>query len=187
MNLNNLFSFSVSGWDKPWFESHLGAYKIKANGRKATVAFRYSSTGIDWLTDFFAWPINGIHSGFAASYFSLIKSLVEDIKDCDPEEIVFTGFSKGGALAQIANEDQIFTCPTEAIVFGAPKSMVKKGTGRSTRYEVGGDIVPRMPPLWYTHVGARVRLDWKIIPRFSAHKPSVYRAALIQGGIDGNI
>jgi len=183
---NNLFEFAVRGWDKPTYENPItkAAFKIKKEEDILFIAFRYTTESwIDWLWDFFACKTSNIHSGFLASYLSLYLPLRRAIKEQGQfDHIMFVGFSKGGAIAQIAANELPYS--TQAIGFATPRWAGKKYLVNypvnTIRVEMGEDIVPRIPFKWmgYYPVGILLQITPKAFPKFSVHKPSAYREAL---------
>lgn len=110
------------------------------------------------------------HGGFTACYLSIFKALNKAIKT-SPYPIKFVGYSKGGAMAQIAYErmpelhkDKKFLIPT---VFGSPRVYgffsVPRLPDRMKdiqRFEYRGDMVTKVPFFFmrFRHTGERIPL-----------------------------
>jgi hypothetical protein len=174
-------------------------YTKNINNRKTLViAFRGTSTKREILTDlnFFSSNITirgykiGIHTGF----FNTFKSMKEQIlktaqniaKQEQIEEILITGHSLGGAVANIASlfiKDAL-DIPISLITFEAPKPFNRQGadlveemigTENIHRYV---DSMDRVPKLGYngtfgSHAGKEVDSTWNILQPTSmidAHK-----------------
>ncbi|KAJ1963541.1 hypothetical protein GGI12_001990 [Dipsacomyces acuminosporus] len=110
-------------WDKKGVRPSYGYVAVKANTKEIIVAFRGSTTFMDWVTDarfnFESWPsgVKGakVHDGFHDAYFSdasNIKSVVARLLKANPSfSIVLTGHSLGGAQATVAAADFALTHP----------------------------------------------------------------------------
>ena len=156
-----------------------------------------------WRTCFRFWPKRwryGIraHAGFVDGW----ESIADDVSNAVAEyelsntPIVFAGFSKGGALAQLAYLD-IGGRPTDSCVaFGAPRVFWpwwSKASGNIERHYVRGDTVTRVPPLvlGYRHVGQGngygvwrllllpFTLLWQMIIGTAFHSPKLYSRMLM--------
>ena len=111
------------------------------------------------------------HGGFTACYLSIFKALNKAIKK-SPYPIKFVGYSKGGAIAQIAYErmpavhkDKQFLIPT---VFGSPRvygffsvSQLPDRMKDLQRFEYRGDMVTKVPFFFmrFRHTGERIPLN----------------------------
>lgn len=134
----------------------------------AVLAFRGSSTSMDWVHDFIAQqteftPIENAgntHKGFTDIYLSLREQIFQLLALIPPELPLFiTGHSLGGALATLAAVDiatnTIFSSPI-VYTFGAPRvgdpSFVKYYNYTVPihwRIQNKYDIVPHLPTLVY--------------------------------------
>lgn len=150
------------------------------------VVFRPTEgTAWDWIWNFFVAPFGGIHSGFAWMYVGIVNRVLRvlEIRERRRGErwpVIFTGFSRGGALAEMCAVDSVFEpWKPKAVSFAAPRWTVKRiEAPQVERIQCGGDVVCRVPPWPYRDVGKVVRLRWKWIPSFRAHGYSVYREAV---------
>lgn len=182
---NELFEFTVRGWDKPTHQNGLTdtAFKVKKENGTLYIAFQYTNDSIiSWLWDLFVCRWKGVHAGFMASYLSVYLPLRREIKKNEPYNLIhFTGFSKGGALAQIANSNK-YLHDTIATSYAAPMWHGKdfRPMGLNILYEYGGDIVCSLPPkiFGYKKTCTPIRLEWKDSLSFTAHSPGAYRDAI---------
>lgn len=155
------------------------------------VVFRYTATEQDWHQNMKFWPKIcrhpvyqdvKIHTGFWEQYSSISNTWKNTVKNLfdpsrvDPKNttekarrVVFTGFSLGAALAEIAAWDYRveFLGIIDCIVFGCPRvgnSMFaqefNKHITTSARYYYGMDPCPALPPLLlgYRHVKNPIHL-----------------------------
>ncbi|MBE9061181.1 LamG-like jellyroll fold domain-containing protein [cf. Phormidesmis sp. LEGE 11477] len=155
---------------------------IVGDDEKIILAFRGTENLTDWLTnielDKDAWPtdkpIGNAHSGFYRSLRSvwprIIKSL--DKLNTHNQPIWITGHSLGGALAALAcatlrlQEGKKYNV-MGAYTFGQPRVGDRKLAqafdadfkARFFRVINDNDSVPRVPHIWYEHMGTLVYWD----------------------------
>ncbi len=112
---------------------------------------------LDWCVDFHAelkpwYPGTGLcHSGFSAA----VESIAGKVEAAtSPGMRIYTGHSKGGALAQLAalRYCQIAHRPAVCTTFGAPRcgnedfvEALSDSPVSLMRYEAAGDVVPHVP------------------------------------------
>lgn len=178
MELIELLDFAVKGWDNP---NGTAPWDIKTQIQDRVLYIAFPPTQgnfFSWIVNLLAYSMLGIHFGFYAAYFLAVKRVKDTAIRLGVKEIHFTGFSRGGAMAEIGACDAYFNeFNTKATSFAAPKWSLRPKFGKITRYEVGGDIVPQLPPFYWSP-RVRVRIQWRTIPSFTAHSPAVYREAL---------
>jgi len=132
------------------------------------LAFRGSSTSIDWVYDFIAQQTEYLpaknagqtHKGFSDIYYTLRQQVIELLSQCDSDKPLYiTGHSLGGALATLAALDIAVNTPFRKIIvytFGAPR-VGDPAFVRAYNYTVPihwrfqnkYDIVPHLPTLVY--------------------------------------
>lgn len=134
----------------------------------AILAFRGSSTSIDWISDFIAQqkpcPLienaGYTHKGFTDIYMTLRPAIFAQLQLIDSDKPLFiTGHSLGGALATLAALDIAHNSPYGPPIvytFGAPRigdpSFVKAynySVPIHWRIQNKYDIVPHLPTLVY--------------------------------------
>jgi len=169
----NVFTDTEWGWEKRDGVLHL--------------SFCGSNSRLDWAQNFSFWMVPykrmpqkwKAHAGFVLKWRSIRDDVLKvcDMSDCD--SISIYGYSQGGALAILANEDIKFHYPTKSIstfAFGAPRVVWGKLHGKTAdRFgniiliQNGGDIVPGLPPRWlgYRHWGCVARIGKKRLFRLS--------------------
>lgn len=145
-------------------------------------------TAWSWMWNLFIAPFNGVHLGLSLYYLSVVDRVLKVIELRERRKgarkpLLFTGFSRGGALAEMCTVDPLFEpWSPECISFSAPRWGMKQYRDvQITRIQVGGDIVTQLPPWPYQDCVKPLRLRWKCVPRFSAHRYSVYREAVWEG------
>ena len=131
----------------------------------------------DWAQDFeavlalWAGPPHGLicHLGFATALDSIRSTFGGE------DSVIFTGHSKGGAMAQLAalRHWEMTRRPVRCVTFGAPRAggvefqgAIEASGVSITRYENAGDIVPHVPlcPRLAKHLGLPVRqIDFRSV------------------------
>ena len=116
------------------------------------VAFRGTETlnPYDWLVDFDARQLDGVHEGFARAYADVHETLKPLVKG---RKVFFTGHSLGAALANVAALELYALCSCELVTFGAPRVFAAPVAlafnhlvPAHRRYVHGEDGVPDLPP-----------------------------------------
>ena len=116
------------------------------------VAFRGTETlnPYDWLADFDARQLDGVHEGFARAYADVHETLKPLVKG---RKVFFTGHSLGAALANVAALELYALCSCELVTFGAPRVFAApvalafdQLVPAHRRYVHGEDGVPELPP-----------------------------------------
>jgi len=132
------------------------------------LAFRGSSTSMDWVSDFIAqqkpFPFienaGNTHKGFTDIYMSVRPAIFELLEHIDPNKPLFiTGHSLGGALATLAAIDIAHNStygPPIVYTFGAPRvgdpnfvKLYNYSVPLHWRIQNKYDIVPHLPTLVY--------------------------------------
>ncbi len=186
--INDINQHSESGSVniEPFYKKHdrtvPAGYAIR-DGKKLIIAYHGTQNLEEAKNDLDARGINvrtrggsyiNVHRGFATELESSNDSRKGAInavmQGCEPEEIIYTGHSLGGALAPLAAQtDGVDSKKARVIVFGAPKFA---GEGAAKDYQAQGlnsgtirleqDLDPvtalPLPVMGYVHVGHRVEV-----------------------------
>jgi pimeloyl-ACP methyl ester carboxylesterase len=153
------------------------------------VAFRGSSSFMDWIRNLFFWRKRGFHAGFAKTASEMFLEASRLIQD--HENVVLTGHSQGGAEAfyfalKLHKHVQM------VVTYGSPRCMSKKLAREylihnietiNVQYE--GDIVAHVPASWlgFAHVGDFLLLrdnERELFDTRKDHSPNGYRNALLE-------
>ena len=145
------------------------AYNVVQDRGVTIISIRGTDNGKNVLTDLDARPFKDrklgvqVHRGFRDASEKLKNDIIENV--ALEENIILTGHSLGGAIAQIlglwfeddAYEVQIYT-------FGSPSIMMEQmWEDGHFRVYLENDPVPFLPPFPYVHWGIRIdakTLDW---------------------------
>jgi hypothetical protein len=171
------------------------------------IRFEESQSNLDWLQNFNARKIRlhkndrfKVHKGFATKFLSVRDEIYSILELNNYDRLILSGFSQGGALAQMLHYDIVRRTgkePYATYTFASPRVMSTSITGKTKyvndyfscnlrRFVLGNDGVTRMPPIWmgFRHIGTKVQIGkkprffQKILPRFRDHNPKKYRKAL---------
>lgn len=193
-----------------WIREWAPMAMIRREGDALFVVFRGTVTNHDWSNNF-RFPsrrfeaagesFGEVHDGFGDSFESMREDLIEwfgyVVASTDVERVVIAGHSLGGAVATLAFADlsqRIRAHPVSGIVFGSPRvgspgfaqafKNLPANAGEFTRFEIGLDPVPKVPPpgvlgVWrFEHVGKAIRLDVDNGSDRANHVISAYRTAI---------
>ena len=145
------------------------AYNVVQDRGVTIISIRGTDNSKNVLTDLDARPFQDrklgvqVHRGFRDASEKLKNDIIENVPL--EENIILTGHSLGGAIAQIlglwfeddAYEVQIYT-------FGSPSVMIEQmWEDGHFRVYLENDPVPFLPPFPYVHWGIRINaetLDW---------------------------
>ena len=145
------------------------AYNVVQDRGVTIISIRGTDNAKNVLTDLDARPFKDrklgvqVHRGFRDASEKLKNDIIENVPL--EENIILTGHSLGGAIAQIlglwfeddAYEVQIYT-------FGSPSVMIEQmWEDGHFRVYLENDPVPFLPPFPYVHWGVRINaetLDW---------------------------
>ena len=145
------------------------AYNVVQDRGVTIISIRGTDNGKNVLTDLDARPFKDrklgvqVHRGFRDASEKLKNDIIENVPL--EENIILTGHSLGGAIAQIlglwfeddAYEVQIYT-------FGSPSVIIEQmWEDGHFRVYLENDPVPFLPPFPYMHWGIRINaetLDW---------------------------
>lgn len=153
--------------------------------KKIYCLFAPSDQKRDWVNNF-NFPVKlyknqmnefYVASGWGNAYKSCNDLIMQDVIDlCHEKEfkqVVFAGWSYGGALAQLAAEDFNFRTLLfpDVVTFGSPKPIFGKKSLNHFRYSVYrcvniedvNDCVPLLPPLPGYEVINSVKVDKKVL------------------------
>ena len=155
-------SYTKSGDDVDW------TIIIDNDEKTIRLLFQESASKRDWLNNFNfpkklykyqennLWIARGWGNAYKSCNDEIMASLIEAAYQYDNYKIEISGWSYGGALAQIAIEDFYYRTKFKAdlVTFGSPKPLwgkksvetVKKCCTSIKNYTVINDIVPYMPP-----------------------------------------
>jgi len=165
-------------------------YAFWVEGDTAYLSFQGSLSLTDWIYNFMAWSIIGVHAGMWKKFQILSFKLFDFMYYNLDKKFVFLGHSQGAGIALIAlvEMSRLFNQKGfTAHLFGCPKiyTLWKAFASRQyckevNQYQVQTDIVPRLSPV-NCQVGKIIKLGekkpfwkWKI----ADHYPSAYRKYL---------
>ncbi|MEM7031368.1 MAG: lipase family protein [Chloroflexota bacterium] len=181
-----------------------GAFGV-ANNRDFVIVFRGSEeTGIhDWITDLKfikqVYPYQEsnnkkvkVHYGFIQAYQSVREAVLDRVKKAPNQRIVCTGHSLGAALACLCALDVQYNThkSVRCFTYGCPKvgnsafaDSYNKRVPKTYRFVTQGDLVPKLPPFGYHHVGELHELDHpdedlSLMDKVAAHLPQTYIKSL---------
>lgn len=185
MDMRDIYSWTIRG---PWQEDEKTCTQWKAEEIDGVlyIAFQGSVSRLDWLQNFSfwkkpykrMWKIWFAHAGFVKKWRAVENDILEKVKDVD--KIIVTGFSQGGAVAQLCHESIRFHYPDidcSCVAFGAPRVFsviglwdIRKRLDGIQLIERHHDIVCKVPPVWmlYRKAVKPVRIDkwWPLSFRF---------------------
>lgn len=145
-------------------------YKSGGRSKACVIAFDGSNDLKDWISNFRAGKTDDTHKGFFNSFALFTEKVGKYIMDHDFSTVIFTGHSRGGALATVAARYFIDTGllgSCSCITFGSPRvgnRVFRDEYNRlpidHTNYINGWDIVTYLPPAAFGNrrVGKNVRL-----------------------------
>ena len=178
---NQFFNFDSGFYFLPDGYEHVGTIFANRSG-KATdrygfvitsdicsiVAFRGSSTSVDWIHDFIAQQVDypyvknagSTHKGFTDIYGTIRESMMELLEQLPANKPLFiTGHSLGGALATLAAMDIAYNTTISHVsvyTYGAPRvgdpifvKLYNYVIPVHWRFQNKYDIVPHLPTLVY--------------------------------------
>jgi len=113
----------------------------------------------DWLFNFEFIPMHGYHGGFLTQALTSVAKVIEILSSSKETEIIFTGYSQGAAVAQVAYDvlrrmrPKLFAGKTVTVqVYASPRCFVWWRALRkrkfTTIYEYGNDLVTKVPFFW---------------------------------------
>lgn len=164
------------------------------DGKVLNLYFEWSNGATDWKNnfDFPAKPYRDMknmwfcHRGFLRVWKSIEPNITADIMDPNVTEINITGYSHGGAIAQLCYEFVRFHRPeilVTGVGFGAPRVLWgfarKAVRDRFRGFMVvrnGKDIVTHMPPffLGFRHMGDIYEISSESKGAIDDHRPENY-------------
>lgn len=148
----------------------------------------------DWLSNINAFDLNRnhVHDGFDTACQPFMKDLRTVFDTFSFKNILWTGHSRGGALAGVMAFH--FALPSDVITFGAPKQGDQTFANTVNLLPLnwinvinGNDCVPTYPPGDYVHAGKTVVLPipfWQKLPltrRYWRIKNHLRYAAALEG------
>jgi predicted lipase len=182
---------------------------VENDNKRIVIVFQGSHSAVDWKLNFtFITAAYKemkdkfyFHKGFKEGYHSVndnIKNLIKKYIELNPTyKIYITGFSLGGAYAQLCAEDIWYSFPELrdklcGDVFGSPKFLFfwnsKKFAERIqflNLYRNGSDIVPSTPPICFGFVRIKKLIQigekWNFFKMFlftKYHSPAHYRDSM---------
>ena len=162
-------------------------FDVRERGGTDVVVFRPTEGTVwSWMWNLFVAPFQGIHLGFGGMYVGMVNRVLKVLEIRERRRgarwpVVFTGFSRGGALAEMCATDPLFSpWKPRAVSVAAPRwSLRRFPQAPVVRIEVEGDWVCSLPPWPYQKVGEvrkykakKWRFPWNL------HRYSVYREAV---------
>ena len=176
--------------------------RIYEVGGLCVVAFDGSNDLGDWINNLKATTTDDIHNGFYDSFAMFADDIEGYLTQIgDYESVIFTGHSRGGALATVAASFFVLEGVLKSascITFGAPKVGDRDFRDNYNRlpidhtgYRNGWDIVTYLPPSFtgYRHVGKLVKIKrpwyrkFLMTFRIKDHFVAAYDKALKKQGI----
>lgn len=155
-----------------------GSYFLERDGSTLNIYFEWSNGNLDWKNnfDFPAKPYRDMqnlwycHRGFHKVWKSIEPYIASEICDKTVTEINITGYSHGGAIAQLCYEYVKFNRPDVTVTgvgFGAPRvfwgfaqKAVKERFDGFIIIRNGKDIVTHLPPVifGFRHIGKIIKI-----------------------------
>jgi len=132
----------------------------------------------EWKNNFHLYPIlYNTHNGFynrASLYLEKIKDVLDKLVKETDKPVVFTGYSRGGALVQVMCWK--WNKPLTCVTFGSPRvftvSGIKSLTFKHVRVHSKFDPIVRIPMVWilpfFKHYQTEeIKIDKRIKSKFS--------------------
>lgn len=149
-----------------------GKCVIVPEGERLVIAFAGSDDVVDWLANADWHAVAGEHHGIAR----MLEPMMPEIRACisiyAPEEILITGHSLGGGLADLLLEKMPTTSEITCITFAQPRVFVDshrpdvklRASTRYLRVATNRDPVPHLPPsaFGYSHFGDSLMIGKKM-------------------------
>jgi endonuclease G, mitochondrial len=146
---------------------------VAATSDTALVSFRGTESVRDWLANLDVLATvrmyGRIHRGFFRAFEDVQERVLQVVAALNKPRVIATGHSLGGALATVFAAEAPPAMPIKWIyTFGQPRvgigndyvSALNGRYGKSfVRFVNDDDIVPRVPPLPYCHVGRLMQFD----------------------------
>ena len=167
---------------------------VASSADTALVTFRGSANLGNWFSNIDILttrrPYGLVHRGFFRAMEDVQDSIMTSLAGLNKPRLVVSGHSLGGAMATLFSAEAPDSLPIKWIyTFGQPASGVRGdyvsnvnarfGTTQ-VRFVNNNDIVPRVPPFPYKHVGRLVQFDAN--GNVSGDPESLLSAALVADG-----
>jgi pimeloyl-ACP methyl ester carboxylesterase len=137
------------------------------------VVFRGTANVRNWLSDLdtipTTRPYGRIHRGFYNAFLPLRDWVLQQLAAAGKPRVVIVGHSLGGALANLLAVEAPSSLPVQWVfTFGQPRvgigssytGAVNNRYGKQyVRFVNNNDVVPRVPPWPFAHVGRLVQFD----------------------------
>jgi len=154
-------------------------YIIKEDDR-VVVAFPGSNDWVDWVLNFYKTHEveDGMHKGMKIGLDLMAKQIMSRLKALNPDKILITGVSRGGALADLFMElygDVLIAADIDGITFAQPmvftkdyyRGMVSMKDAQHVNYlrvYMANDVVKDLPfkKHGYTHRGDSLQIGHKL-------------------------
>ena len=174
--LSSLFGRSITIID-PILPGLGDACYIIDEAERAVVMFPGSSDIKDWIFNLDYHRDDGFHAGFRRDLDRMASKIMDRLAEIDPDDILITGHSRGGALADVFLEQhcQYLDASIDCITFAQPriatfkhyqskKPVKEAGHVRYLRVHTADDIVPHLPPrrFGFTHYGRAKQIGSKM-------------------------
>jgi endonuclease G len=146
---------------------------VASSSDTALLAFRGTESVGDWLANLdtltVTRPYGKVHRGFSKALAAVLDEVLEKLNHLAKPRVVVTGHSLGGALATLFAAEAPSDLPIQWVhTYGQPRvgmgnsftSFLGDRYGkRFVRVVNNNDIVPRVPPWPFAHVGRLVQFD----------------------------
>ena len=186
-----IFDDPNTPWEKLESDKYDTQFLIKVVDDEVVIAFKESDSFIDWVNNFHFWKkaykdadITFVaHSGFLRAWKEVRHYIEDKVKELNPQKILVTGWSYGGAMAVLCMEDMGYCFPDaekRMVTFGAPRVIgwlnwrkIKDRWKNSIQLRNGSDLVTCVPffRMGFHHVVRRTCIGNKpnIIGFFNFH------------------
>ena len=182
MDLMKAFNEAINvSWDLENVKTDT-EYNIYEDDEIIRIAFKGSTSKLDWLQNFSIWkkPYSHmkkwffVHAGFLKKYKSVQANVMVRIKSAREKgkHVQIRGYSQGSAIAILCHEDvwfnyqylaqtKIFGCPRVFSIFNGKE--IEKRMLNVVRYQNGNDAVTKIPFLWmlFKHYGESINIGKK--------------------------
>ncbi|NIT58381.1 MAG: hypothetical protein GWN00_19785 [Aliifodinibius sp.] len=164
----------------PFSKGNGDACYIIDEGERLVIAFPGSNDIVDWILNFYKFHEveSGMHKGIKLGLETMVDEIVANLVDKNPDKVLITGVSRGGALADAFLElytAVLANAEIDCITFAQPrvftndhyKNLLTVKSAANVRYlrvHMANDVVPKIPPskYGYTHRGESLRLGKKL-------------------------
>ena len=155
------------------------------------VAITGSNDKFDWIRNFWAVKKNvgkgvRVHRGFHNGFKRIKNQIKRVLGEHSPQEVIFIGHSRGGAIAQVAawffSDKYNVSCYSFASPRVGNKAFKKHLDLKvpvNIRVAIDSDVAPKVPNINYFHAGTLIRLP-KQKGLFKSHSIATHYRLLSQ-------